>query len=92
MTVAEAMKCVKQIERLQDNIRKLNQYFLNLDTEEIENIANEYDIGIPISNMLSETKLILEHLAVRCQTEIMETQLPETSSDKLTPFDLSHIR
>ena len=92
MTIAEAMKSVKQIERLKDNIRKLNQYFLNLDTEEVEDIANEYDVGIPIPTMLSKTELILEHLAVRCQTEIMETQLPEPASDKLTPFDLSHIR
>ena len=77
MTVAEALESVKRINRLDDNLRKLNQYFLNLDIKEVDAIANDHGIDMPIVNLLSETEQIMEHLAVRCQNEIMETQLPE---------------
>lgn len=86
MTIAEALESVKRINRLDDNLRKLNQYFLNLDIEEVEAIANDHGIGMPIVNLLSETEQIIEHLAVRCQNEIMEAQLPEPTGSNI-PFN-----
>ena len=75
MTVREANERLKELERLAKNTRLVNQYFLQLSDEELENIADKHGIDSPIKNVMSEVTEEIYSLAEKYQVAIEESEI-----------------
>lgn len=75
MTVREANERLKELERLAKNTRLVNQYFLQLSDEELENIADKHGIDSPIKNVMSEATEEMYSLAEKYQVAIEESEI-----------------
>ncbi len=75
MTVREANERLKELERLAKNTRLVNQYFLQLSDEELENIADKHGIDSPIKNVMSEVTEEMYSLAEKYQVAIEESEI-----------------
>ena len=75
MTVREANERLKELERLAKNTRLVNQYFLQLSDEELENIADKHGIDSPIKNVMSEVTEEMYSLADKYQVDIEESEI-----------------
>ena len=75
MTVREANERLKELERLAKNTRLVNQYFLQLSDEELENIADKHGIDSPIKNVMSKVTEEMYSLAEKYQVAIEESEI-----------------
>ena len=75
MTVREANERLKELERLAKNTRLVNQYFLQLSDEELENIADKHGIDSPIKNVMSEVTEEMYSLTEKYQVAIEESEI-----------------
>ncbi len=75
MTVKEANARLKELERLAKNTRLVNQHFLQLSKEELENIADRHGIDSPIKNVMSAVIEEMYSMAEKYKIAIEEAEI-----------------
>lgn len=75
MTVKEANARSKELERLAENTRLVNQYFLQLSEDELEKIANRHGMDSPVKNIMSEVTEKMYSMAEKYKKSIEESEI-----------------
>lgn len=79
ITVADAVNRQHELERLANNMRLLNQYFLNVSSDDLEHIADKHGMNDTVLNIMDKAVNELYALAKYVESTVQNTPMPNTA-------------